>query len=220
MKMNRVLLFGMLLGLTFQAGTSAMALSFTVSTTVGQMIPDNNANGLSDTILVSTPVNSITDVRITLDITGGWNGDYYACLQHGATGFIILLDRVGTPDNGGFGYANPGFGPDSGGQQFTLADAGAFSVHNYLAHSPFFNGSGQLTGMWQPDGNSFASSFGGMDPNGDWTLFIADNSTVGVGTLQDWSMTVTGNVPDGGSTFGLLSAALLGLSLIRYRRSH
>lgn len=220
MKMNRVLLFGVLIGLALQAGSSAMAVSLTVSSTVGQMIRDNDPNGLADTIAVSTPINAITDVRITLDITGGWNGDYYAYLRHGALGSMVLLNRVGTPGNGGFGYADPGFGPDAGGQPFTLTDAGAFDVHNYQAHSPLYNGNGQLTGEWQPDGSSFASSFGGMDPNGDWTLFIADLSTVGVGTLQNWSMTVTGSVPDGGATLGLLSMALLGLSLIRYRRTH
>jgi subtilisin-like proprotein convertase family protein len=218
MKMNRVLLFGVLTGLALQPGSPAMAVSLTVSSTVGEMIRDNDASGLADTISVSTPINSITDLRLTLEITGGWNGDYYAYLRHGALGSVVLLNRVGTPGNGGFGYANPGFGPDGGAQPFTLTDAGAYSVHNYQAHSPLYNGDGQLTGEWQPDGSSFASSFGGMDPNGDWTLFIADLSTVGVGTLRNWSMTVSGSVPDGGATLSLLSTALLGLFLIRYGR--
>lgn len=47
-----------------------------------------------------------------------------------------------------------------------------------------------MTGTWQPDGrtnspgsvldsqppDAFLSSFNGLDPNGDWTLFVADVS--------------------------------------------
>jgi hypothetical protein len=70
--------------------------------------------------------------------------------------------------------------------------------------------------MWQPDGSSFASSFGGMDPNGAWTLFIADLSTVGVGRLEDWSLTLTA-VPEP-STF-IAGAVLLLPLLVQGARS-
>jgi subtilisin-like proprotein convertase family protein len=60
------------------------------------------------------------------------------------------------------------------------------------------------------------SSFDGSDPNGDWTLFIADTSPVGIGTLESWSLDITGTgtgatVPDSGSTLALfgMSAGLL-----------
>jgi subtilisin-like proprotein convertase family protein len=215
MNATRILLCTALIGLTSPMTPLSMGETFTGSSTVGQMIRDQDPNGLGNSIMVSTPITSITDVRVTLDITGGWNGDYYAYLRHGATDFSILLNRVGTPGNGGFGYADAGFGPDAKGQPFTLSDSGAFGVHDYQAYSPIYNGSGQLTGTWQPDGSSFAAVFGGSDPNGMWTLFIADNSTVGVGTLQAWDLTIEGTVPDDGATFYLLSISLIAACLIR-----
>jgi subtilisin-like proprotein convertase family protein len=39
------------------------------------------------------------------------------------------------------------------------------------------------------------SSFNGMDPNGQWTLFIADTSAGGEGTLVNWGMQIT-TVPE------------------------
>jgi MYXO-CTERM domain-containing protein len=59
------------------------------------------------------------------------------------------------------------------------------------------------------------SNFIGLNPNGTWTLFVADQSAGETSTLQSWSMTITG-VPEP-------SAALLGglgvLLLLRRRRS-
>ena len=53
------------------------------------------------------------------------------------------------------------------------------------------------------------SSFNGLDPNGPWTLFIADNSALGTGTLAGWGLTMTADgVPETSATFGLLTLAL------------
>jgi hypothetical protein len=85
-------------------------------------------------------------------------------------------------------------------------------VHFYQAVSYALNGSGQLTGTWQPDGRlvSPLSSgaiiagaargnqlgvFDGMDANGTWTLFAADLSPGGISTLTDWSLVIT-TVPE------------------------
>ncbi len=63
--------------------------------------------------------------------------------------------------------------------------------------------------------------FNGQDANGAWTLFIADVSPVGIGTLENWSLTIDGNgpigVPDGGATFGLLGMGLAGIAAFRQR---
>ena len=94
---------------------------------------------------------------------------------------------------------------------------------------------GVLTGTFQPDARNvspfsvldtspwtaFLSSFDGLDPNGTWTLFIADVSPVGIGTLDSWSLTVDGTgpvgVPDGGSTVALLAVGMICLAF-RFRR--
>jgi hypothetical protein len=42
-------------------------------------------------------------------------------------------------------------------------------------------------------GSTFASAFGGVTPNGDWFLFIADDSHLDSGTLGSWGLTITTN---------------------------
>ena len=64
------------------------------------------------------------------------------------------------------------------------------------------------------------STFDNMNGNGAWTLFIADVAPGDLGTLEDWSVDVTGNgpltsVPDGGATFLLLFGGCLLLLLAR-----
>ena len=59
------------------------------------VVPDGNSTGWSDTRNLSgIAQNSILDLNVTLQLSGGWNGDLYAYLTHG-TGFSVLLNRVG-----------------------------------------------------------------------------------------------------------------------------
>ena len=93
-----------------------------------------------------------------------------------------MLNRVGTPGNGGFGYGNPGFA-------ITLSASGNSDLHNYQDHSPTYNGSGQLIGTWQPDGAGFIS-FTTLDPNGTWTLFLADISSGSQSRIDTWGLEI------------------------------
>ena len=54
------------------------AHSITVTSIPGVTIPDNDLNGVANTVNLSTSINFITDVSVTLDIMGGYNGDFYA----------------------------------------------------------------------------------------------------------------------------------------------
>src|SRR2546423_205875 len=58
------------------------------------LIPDGSLNGLSDTRTLSgISQPQISDVKVTLNLSGGYNGDLYAYLSHGSTGFAVLLNR-------------------------------------------------------------------------------------------------------------------------------
>lgn len=116
------------------------------------VVPDNNPSGWVDSRTVSTaPAGTINSLAVNLVISGGWNGDLYAYLGNGS-GFTVLLNHVGGAANGGLGNAGNGF-------DVQFSDAGAGGLHTYTG-----NGSGVLTGTWQPDGAGFAS-FIGTDPN-------------------------------------------------------
>jgi subtilisin-like proprotein convertase family protein len=73
-----------------------------------------------------------------------------------------------------------------------------------------------LSGTYAPQAGSLAS-FDGLDPNGAWTFFIADEQPGGVGELLNWSLEVTGTeattVPDTGSAFELLGLGASSLAL-------
>jgi subtilisin-like proprotein convertase family protein len=171
-------------------------------------ITDNDASGVAFGFTLSDPAASITALTVTLNISGGYNGDLYAYLSHGS-GFAVLLNRTGvgasTSGSSANGYANTGFA-------ITFDAAASANIHFYQNNSPGFNGSGQLTGTWQPDGRGVDpesaasafdasgtanfSTFTGLNPNGTWTLFIADVSAGSISTLNDFTVSVSAAVPE------------------------
>lgn len=204
---------GLATGLTLVLCPQASAeVLVTATSSPGVGIPDNDLNGVADTINLSTAITSISSVTVSLDISGGYNGDYYAYLRYD-TGFAVLLNRVGSTSG------NPYGSPDSGFEVTFSETAANGDIH--LASA----GGGTLTGIWQPDGRdvnpltaldtdprtAFLSSFNGLDPNGAWTLFIADVSPEGLGTLESWTLQVEGTsvaVPEP-TTFTTFSAGAL-----------
>ena len=205
-------------GLAVQLSSQAAPQSVTVTSSPGVVIPDGDLNGVVDTLSLSTPITSISDVELNLDISGGYDGDFYAYLSHG-TGFAVLLNRIGST------ASNPYGSSDSGMDVIFSGSAANGDIH--LA-SPL---GGVLTGTWQPDArnvapttaldtsprSAFLSSFQGLNPNGTWTLFIADVSPLGVGELASLSLEVTGStgtsvVPDDSSTMLLLVLGVIPLA--------
>lgn len=188
------------LGLSAQAGSSFFF------STGNAIIPDNDANGYQDSRTLGGLAGPIADVNVTLTISGGLNGDLYAWLSHG-TGLSILLNRVGRSSTSGVGYGNAGFGLDVQMDRFTLDDEAGQDVHFYQAGSYTLNTGGQLTGVWQPDGRildpesaasafdtaprlNLLAAFDGLDPNGEWTLFVADLSAGHISTLTEWGLEI------------------------------
>jgi subtilisin-like proprotein convertase family protein len=168
---------------------------------VNQAIPDANANGLSLFQTVSVGDGLLSDLKVTLNLSGGYNGDLYAYLVAPGGGFSVLLNRVG------IGYSANPFGYSDAGFNVTLSDAAANgSIHTY--QSVLTTGGAALTGTWQPDGlnldpRSSASAFQsagqtamltsltGGSANGTWTLFLADLSAGSQATLVSWGLDLT-----------------------------
>jgi hypothetical protein len=89
---------------------------------------------------------AIGNVSVSLNLSGGYNGDRYAYLSHG-NGFSVLLNRVGRVDQNEDGYGNPGFA-------VTLSAKVLLDIHEYQSLSPSYNSGGQLTGVWAADGRN------------------------------------------------------------------
>jgi subtilisin-like proprotein convertase family protein len=206
------------------AGLASLVQAAVVFNWTGaQNIPDNDASGVSFNFTSSDPATSVTDVSITLDISGGYNSDLYAYLSR-ADGFAVLLNRAGRTDANESGYSNPGFA-------VTLSGSASTDLHLYQANSPSYNGNGQLAGLWAADGrdvdpessgavfdgaarDASLSGFNGLNPNGNWTLFFADVSSGGISTLNSISVDITA-VPEPRETVVVLASLLLGMGWFR-----
>ncbi len=166
-------------------------------------IPDANPNGIFSTISVSGASVSLTDVNVTLNVSGGYNGDLYGYLSYNGT-LVTLLNRVGTGGGDTFGYSAAGF------SNVTLDDgSGNGNIHN--VPNPL------ASTLYTPDiggGNSLAS-FNGANPNGTWTLFFADLSGGDVSTLQGWSLDITAVPEPVNVALGVFGVVLAGSVLCR-----
>lgn len=188
-------------------------------------IPDGQAAGVSDPRTLASAIAQVSSVKVTLDITGDFNGDLYAYLRHD-TGLSVLLNRPGRSTGTPSGYADSGFS--------VTFDASAPNgdIHSYRNVLTPSAGS-PLTGTWQPDGRavdpalSFDTSprtaglevFNGMNAHGTWTLFLADLQTGGTSAVTGWGMELSGVPEPSHSVLAVGLALLTGAVLMRRRRT-
>jgi subtilisin-like proprotein convertase family protein len=190
---------------------------------VGLPIPDNSPIGLARSMVLPSSPFAIRDVTLTLDITGGSNGDLYAYVVHD-TGFAVLLNRPGRTASNPTGYLDPGM-------TVSFSDSAVLGdIHRYRETLGGAPSGGRLTGAWQPDGRDVdpglsldteprtatLQSFAGLAIGGTWTLFVADMDAGGEGTLDRWGLVIT-PVPEL-STTATVAVALAAAWAIATRR--
>jgi len=187
-------LLGVALG-TAVCATRADMFSFSG---LNKDIPDADLSGTVDVQQVNGVQGLILDLNVALTIEstgwGAFNGDLYITLQHGS-GLSVLLNRLGRTATDAIGYGDPGV-------QVTLDDEAAQDIHLYRGLNGPLNS--PLTGTWQPDARfvlpfdvvetsartAFLDVFDGLDPNGEWTLFLADLETGGTANLEQWALEI------------------------------
>lgn len=195
-----------------RAATTASSTVF-----VNVEVPDNSPIGLSSTLQYSSSITSISQVEIGFNVVGAWSGDLYAYISHNG-GIAVLLNRPGRSVSQIDG---------SGVHDLIVlfSDGAATDIHTGLPAG------GAVNGSFQPDGrlvdpadsfdtsprSAFLSAFDGMDPNGEWTLFVADLSTGDTAKLESWSLSISG-VPE--PSVALLGVVGIAFSMRRKRSSY
>lgn len=181
------------------------------SGTVDITIPDANPTGISSTINVSGALPTIIDVNVTINVSGGFNGDLYAYLSYNGI-LVPLLNRVGTGLGDAiqthFGYSTAGF------NNITLDDQALNgNIHNVLAPVSGYS--------YQPDsGSSSLGNFNDANPNGTWTIFFADKASgggTGTSTLVSWSLDITAVPEPANVALGIFAGLFGAVGLVRSR---
>ena len=126
--------------------------------------------------VTAAPAGTLVDgLEVSLNLSGGYNGDLYAYLVSPGGTTDILLNEPGVGVNG--------FGASGSGINIILADNSPNgSIQNVTSSSP-------LSGSYRPAAP--LSAFDGGPANGIWTLYFADlGSGGGDPTLNSWSLGV------------------------------
>jgi subtilisin-like proprotein convertase family protein/protocatechuate 3,4-dioxygenase beta subunit len=150
---------------------------------VPKAIPD--AGTVQSNLAVSGLAGRIADVNVTLRINHTWDEDVDVYLVSPNGTRIELFTDVGGSGDHFFGT--------------TLDDEALQAITGSLA--PF-------TGSFRPE--ELLSGLDGQDPNGTWILEVSDDAQFDIGTLLNWSLTITAiaeptTTTNGGGDYAFLS---------------
>jgi subtilisin-like proprotein convertase family protein len=204
---------------TALAVSANAAVYNTFTSSPGAYIPDANPSGYANSL--SSTFGSgywVTDVTVSLTISGGYNGDLYSYLTYtpsggSPSGFAVLLNRVGRTSDNTFGYSAAGF------NNITLNGAGGdiHAVQNPTASTTYgIDGRtanpATVVATDYRDANQLAS-FNGLNASGTWTIFFADMAGGDISKLDSWSVNITA-VPEPVNVALAIVGGLGGLGLV------
>jgi subtilisin-like proprotein convertase family protein len=148
-------------------------------TNMNTPIPDGNPVGVvfSANVSDAPPGWIVGGVTVTLNLTGGYNGDLYAYLVAPNGTLVVLINQPGA--------AIDGFGASGAGMDVTLQDGA--NDHGSIQDE---TNSAVLTGTYNAAGT--LANMNGSSADGTWTLFLGDLvSGGGTSVLNSWSLGIT-----------------------------
>lgn len=203
-----------------------------INRSVDLEIPDYDPSGIISVLNFNTGGKLVSSIEVRLEISGGWNGDLYAYLQHSSDSssvISVLLNRPGRTEANQAGSA-------SSGMEVVFKDEAGLDLNTAISG----NYGDFVSGEYQPDARSadpdevtnnslrslYLSGFDGIQADGDWTLFVADLGGGETSTLSSWGISmVTSDSPIAAvpepSDFllGAVPTCVGGFVLLRRRRA-
>ncbi|HUO08925.1 MAG TPA: proprotein convertase P-domain-containing protein [Phycisphaerae bacterium] len=141
----------------------------TVANNTAMTIPDNNVLGVTSAVTVSGATGSVSNLKLTLNITHPRDSDLSAYLVAPDGSEILLFSGLT-------------------GTNFSA------TVLTDQAGTRISAGSGSFTGSYYPA--DALADFNGEAANGTWSLKVFDSVTQSAGTLNSWSLSVTTGAAD------------------------
>ncbi len=182
-----ILVFSNLPTLKADAQCSTTTFSYTGPAVA---IPDNNATGVSIIVPVAGLSGVITDVNFRLDASGvgtcdATAGDVDASIDHT---FLADLDFFLTsPAATTVAFMNDNGGGGNNFCTLLIDDDGGFPSVTTIPTT------GGVSGNYAPE--LPLSAFDGQNPNGNWTLKVADDAAGDIGSVRRFSIIITTCVP-------------------------
>jgi hypothetical protein len=217
MKLTAIAVPAIILAAACQLRASTI-ITETFSWTGAAIIPDGDLSGLALMINPNTQVGVLTEVSISLETEGGWNGDLYAYIWH-AGEITVLLNRTGRNSTNPAGSGASGF-------SLILEDSATTDIHGISGSTGI-----KVAGTYQPDGRNVhplsvmdndtrstnLGTFTGDNAAGEWRLFVADVAPGGTASVTGWTVKLTGEVVPEPATASL--GAFAALLFLRRRRA-
>jgi len=201
MRIKKRILSGVVTTLTCAGIRGAL---YSESFAVNSAIPDGNPVGavFRGAVSDASGGSTVGSLSVTLNITGGYNGDLYSYLVAPNGTMVVLMNQPGVTTGNPFGFSGSGF-------NITLSDTGTDGNIQTFNETP----GGAVTGSFTAAGT--LANLNGSSIDGTWTLFFADESSGGgASVLNSWSLGITTPVPEPmtvalGTFAGLLATAAL-----------
>jgi subtilisin-like proprotein convertase family protein len=144
-------------------------------------IPDSGGGAITSTIDVSGLTGTIWDVNALTFITHTWNADLQFTIQSPSGTVVTLSSNNGGSNDNVFNGTVWDDQASPGGQVPYDTTPGL------VTDNPYVNGVA-ATPLAPEEG---LSAFIGEDPNGTWTITVADTSAGDVGTLNAWGLQIS-----------------------------
>jgi subtilisin-like proprotein convertase family protein len=173
-------------------------------------IPDGSPAGVSfvGTYDAAPAGSTVSGLTVSLNISGGFNGDLYAYLVSPNGTLVMLMNQPGVSLNG--------FGASGAGMNLTLTDS--TSDLNYHGSIQDVTSGSYLTGSYNAAGS--LANFNGSPADGNWTLYFADLANGGGTSLvEGWSLNITAVPEPANLAMIIFGVSFMGFGFARYFRS-